>query len=413
MKPVVVRTVATALLLAVQAVVPAVAAHGAPPRGACNQPEPAHPVIRDLPWPQQLLDPQGVWPYSTGAGVTVAVIDSGVDADHPQLRRPGKVLRGRDFFLFGRLPGDYDCVSHGTAVASIIAADPAQGVGFHGIAPGVRVLPVRVSDRDITDDGISRVIDPVGLGKGIRYAVDQGAKVINLSLSGYHDDKPVRSAIGYAVAHDVLIVTAVGNQQRDGIARLPSYPASYPGVLGVGAVDIAGARLAGSQTGPYVDLVAPGGSVLGATRRGGQTYVSGTSFATPFVSATAALVRSAWPRLTAAQVAQRLIATATPARGGRDSQEYGAGIVNPFRAVTEGLSGAPARPAPRMTQPAPDASRLAASAWWSSAGHEARSWAILLIALLVVAALAWSALLAGKSRRWVPGRHPAARRHPR
>lgn len=387
-------------------------AYGAPPRGACSSPEPAHPVIREQPWAQQLLNPQQVWPYSTGAGVTVAVIDSGVDADHPQLRRPGKVLRGRDFFLVGKLPGNYDCVSHGTAVASIIAADPAQGVGFHGVAPGVRILPVRVSDRDLTDSGAERQIDPAVLAKGIRYAVDQGASVLNLSLAGAQNLAPVRSAIAYAVAKNVVVIAAVGNRQQNPQDRLPSYPASYPGVLGVGAVDIAGARLTGSQTGPYVDLVAPGGSVLGATRRGGHSYAQGTSFAAPFVSATAALVRAAWPRLTAAQVVQRLTATATLARGGRGSIEYGAGIVDPFRAVTEGMAAAPARAMPRMHQPPPDPAQLTAAAWWHQTGRDAKSMAVLILGAVVAMVLLSAVLFAGHRRRWAAVRSTVIRTVP-
>src|SRR5882757_4878398 len=178
-------------------------AFAAPPRGACNNPEPAHPQVKQLPWAQQALEPQRAWPYSTGGGVTVAVVDSGVDADHPQLKRPGKVLRGRDFFLVGTLPGNYDCVSHGTAVASIIAADRANGVGFQGVAPGVRILPVRVSDRDVNDNGNTQIIDPDVLARGIRYAVDQGARIINLSLSGDRDQAQVRAAVAYAVKKDV------------------------------------------------------------------------------------------------------------------------------------------------------------------------------------------------------------------
>src|SRR3954453_1750935 len=96
----------------------------APPPGACNDAAPASPVVTELPWAQKTLDAQRVHEHGTGAGagVVVAVVDSGVDADHPQLRQPGKVLRGEDFFLVGDLPGGFDCVSHGTGVAGLIAA---------------------------------------------------------------------------------------------------------------------------------------------------------------------------------------------------------------------------------------------------------------------------------------------------
>jgi type VII secretion-associated serine protease mycosin len=354
--------------------------------------------------------PERAWPYSNGTGVTVAVIDSGVDADHPQLRRPGTVLPGRDFFLVGKLPGNYDCVSHGTGVASIIAAGAATGIGFRGIAPGARILPVRVTDRETGDSGTTRLIDPNVLARGIVYAVSQGAKVINLSMSGDQDEAPVRKAVAYAVRKDVVVVAAVGNSQKNGSGTLPSYPASYPGVLGVGAIGMAGARINGSQTGPYVDIVAPGDGVLAATRRTGHAYVTGTSFATPFVAATAALVRSAWPKLTAPQVIQRLQATAAPARGGTNSTEYGAGIVDPYRAVTEGMIATPAKALPRMKQPPPDEESLAVLAWWRSAGLQARHLTLLAAGGAVSVALISCILLTGRRRRWAAGRSQLARR---
>lgn len=379
-------------------------AYAAPPKGACSNPDPGRNPVRMLPWAQDTLMPQRAWPYSTGVGVTVAVVDSGVDADHPQLHRAGKVLPGRDFFLVGKLPGNYDCVSHGTGVASIIAADAAPGIGFRGVAPGARILPVRVTDRETTGNGSVEYVDPNVLARGIVYAVDQGAKVINLSMAGDQDQAPVRKAVAYAVRKDVVVIAAVGNNQRGADGELPSYPAAYSGVLGVGAIDLAGARVDSSQVGPYVDLVAPGEGVLAATRQAGHEYVSGTSFAAPFVAATAALVRSAWPKLTAPQVIQRLKATATPARGGRDSMEYGAGIVDPYRAVTEGLIAAPAKTIPAMTVPPPDQQRLAALGWWRSAGERARELTVLATGGALLVALLSSILLAGRRRRWRAGR---------
>ncbi|MEA2685219.1 MAG: rane-anchored mycosin, partial [Actinomycetota bacterium] len=207
-------------------------ASAAPPAGACNDPEPARPPVQAQPWAQQVLDPELAWPHSRGAGVLVAVVDSGVDADHPQLRRPGKVRTGRDFYLVGSLPGAFDCVSHGTGVASIIAADPVAGIGFRGVAPDAEILPVRISDRDIGGQGEQLQIDPQVVANGIRYATDQGAKVINLSLAGHDDFSAIRDAVAYAVSRDALVVAAAGNAQRDATTELPSYPAAYDGVLG-------------------------------------------------------------------------------------------------------------------------------------------------------------------------------------
>jgi membrane-anchored mycosin MYCP len=327
-------------LAAVFVVAPGAPAPAAPPAGACPSPEPARPVITERPWAQTMLDPAAAWPFSTGAGVTVAVVDSGVDTDHPQLNRPGAVLRGEDFYFTGDLPGTFDCDSHGTAVAGIIAGARVDGVGFAGVAPGATVLPLRVIDRDVVDSGQTAAVDPVVLARAIWYAADHGAGVINLSLAGDQDSPYVRDAVAHARSKDVLVVAAAGNAQR-GTAPHLSYPAAYDGVLGVGAVDQRGLRLTASQIGSHVDLVAPGDRVLAPARAGGHTYWTGTSFAAAYVSGTAALVRSAWPHLTADQVAARLMATATPEPGRRDA--YGAGLVNPYRAVTEAL--VPDRPA--------------------------------------------------------------------
>ncbi|WP_158848872.1 type VII secretion-associated serine protease mycosin [Saccharothrix deserti] len=374
----------------------------APPPGACRDPEPARPPIKELPWAQQALDVTRAWPHSTGAGVLVAVVDTGVDRDHPQLSAPGKVVRGEDFYLVGDLPGDFDCGSHGTAVASIVAADPVDGVGFHGVAPGARVLPVRVAERDLDDTGAVNTLDPVVLARGIWYAADQGAKVLNLSMSGQEDNQYVRDAVAHAVAKDVLVVAAAGNRQQDGGARIASFPAAYDGVLGVGAIDIAGDRMSGSQVGDYVDLVAPGAAVAGATRAGGHAYWQGTSFAAPFVAGTAALVRAAWPELTAPEVARRLLATASPARG--EAAAYGVGVVNPYRAVTDGLAAAKPDVMPVVVKPVEDPDVVRERQWWHNAAANARVYVVGAVAVVVAAGVLALVLVNGRRRRWTPTR---------
>lgn len=375
------------------------AAIAAPPAGTCHNPAPARPVITDLPWAQRVLMPKTVWPHSKGAGVVVAVVDSGVDADHPQLNTPGKVLTGQDFHLIGDLPGNFDCVVHGTGVASIIAGNPVEGLGFAGLAPEATILPVRVIDRDVTERGAPTALDPVVLARGIWYAADQGAKVINLSIAGAADNTYVRDAIAYAQSRDALVVAAAGNTQDGADAGPATFPAGYDGVLGVGAVDIAGARMPASRIGPQVDVVAPGVDVTTATRAGGHTYQSGTSFAAAFVSATAALVRSAWPRLTAREVADRIMATASPAPGG-EGNAYGVGLVNPYRAVTEGLSAAGPQRMPDVVVPAPDPEHVGAAAWWARAASDTRlaaGAAIGVAALFLVLALV---LRRGRREGW-------------
>ncbi|MGH3239131.1 MAG: type VII secretion-associated serine protease mycosin, partial [Spirillospora sp.] len=347
-----------------------VAVAAKPPKGACTNPDQALPVIRQLPWAQRTLDPKSVWPHSTGSRVTVAVVDSGVDADHPQLR-DGAVLRGEDFHLLGEYPGDFDCASHGTAVASIIAARQASGVGFAGLAPDARILPVRVSDREVGENGDAERIDSKVLARGIWYAVKSGAKVINLSLAGTAKNRYVDDAIRYARSKDVVVVAAAGNA-RQGESG-PVYPAGYPGVIGVGAVDQSGVLLSGSRTGPHVDLVAPGGNVLAAVRAGGHRYWDGTSVAAAFVSGAAALVRARWPELSADKVAERLKATATPTPGGPGSLAYGAGLINPYRAVTDGMTTASPAPPPTVRPAAADPVRERTQAWWEARDDAART----------------------------------------
>jgi len=330
-----------------------------------------------------------------------------VDADHPQLASPGKVRAGRDFYLAGSLPGAFDCVSHGTGVASIIAADPVPGVGFHGVAPDAGILPVRISDRDVGSQGESLRIDPQVVANGIRYATDQGAKVINLSLAGHDDFAVIRDAVAYAVSRDALVVAAAGNTQRDSATELPSYPAAYDGVLGVGAIDIDGARLSGSQVGRYVDIVAPGAKVLASARAGGHVYAAGTSYATPFVSGTAALVRSAWPALSAPEVARRLMATASPARGGSGSPAYGAGVVDPYRAVTDGTDSVKPGALPAFVPTPPDQERIDRAIAREETSRTAKGLVAALTGVMVLALLVAILHPRGRERGWRPGRADA------
>lgn len=396
------RLVATALVAVALAAATPATASATPPPDTCRDPEGPRGVVTQLPWAQQLLDLTRTWPHSTGAGVTVAVVDSGVDADHPQLQ--GKVLPGKDFFQGRDLPGNFDCVSHGTAVASIIAAKAKQGVGFRGVAPDAAILPVRITDRELSDNGRPTQVDPNAIAAGIRYAADQGARVINLSLSGYGDYTPIKDAVAYAQQRDVLLVAAVGN--RADLGPVPSFPAEYDGVLGVGSIDIAGAKAQGSQVGPYVDLVAPGEDVVAASRVAGHDYWKGTSFATPFVSGVAALVRSAYPKLTAPQVAARILATADPARGGRSSLEYGAGIVDPYRAVTEDLTDQEPLAAPPLSPKPPDQAAIANATWWADMSTGAKITAGLVALSIVVVMILAVALPRAHRRRWTASRKP-------
>ncbi|MFI7123872.1 type VII secretion-associated serine protease mycosin [Amycolatopsis sp. NPDC049868] len=277
-----------------------------------------------MPWAQRQLAPHQTWPLTNGGGVTVAVVDTGVDAQTPQLA--GRVLSGLDVINPGGGRGDSDCFGHGTFVAGLIAAAPAAGTGFAGVAPGVTILPIRVANNadDVTADAIAR---------GIRAAVDNGASVINVSASTTVRNAPLEDSINYAQAHDVVVVASAANSAKQGDPV--TYPASYPTAVAVGAVTPGGQRADFSQTGPYLDLVAPGVDVDSIGPRGpGQWKGSGTSYAAPFVAGTAALIRAYHPQLTADQVRRRLELTADHPAARLPDPQFGWGMVNPTEAVS-------------------------------------------------------------------------------
>ncbi|TDC48072.1 type VII secretion-associated serine protease mycosin [Micromonospora sp. KC207] len=391
--------VAAALLTALPAApAPATGALRAAP-GCATPPAPARPVAA-TPWPQQRYAPERLSALATGAGVTVAVIDSGVDRGHPQL--VGRVQAGADFLDPGG-NGSQDCAGHGTGVASIIAAAPRSGVAFQGLAPDARILPVRVSEQQVVEGRESgRTVSAADFARAIRWAVDHDADVLNLSVVLYADNPAVRAAVGYAVDRNVVVVAAAGNLHDSGDPQ--PYPAAYDGVLGVGAIGSDGRRADFSQTGSYVDLVAPGGEVLVAAPGQGHRRAEGTSYAAPFVAATAALVRQYRPELTAAQVTQRILATADPAPGRGSGGGYGAGVLNPYRAVTETGAGplGPTRGAGALPADGVDPALVARQARRAAARDRA-----LAVAAVAGAAVASAVLLAvvlprGGRRRWRP-----------
>jgi subtilisin family serine protease len=208
-------------------------------------------------------------------------------------------------------------------MASLIAGHGhGTGDGCLGIAPRARILPIRRG-------AAHTPLDKGEVAKGIRWAVDHGARVINLSL-GNADSPPLRQAVDYALDRDVVVVAAVG--LPGGLGRIPA-PARIPGVVAVSGVDRNG-NIAASASGPEVAIAAPAKDIVHATKGGGYSIGTGTSDATAIVSGVVALIRSKYPDLDAANVINRLIQTADD-KGppGRD-ERYGFGIVNPVRALT-------------------------------------------------------------------------------
>lgn len=278
------------------------------------------------PWAQQALSFSSVWPLTQGAGVTVAVVDSGVDAN-PQFG--DRVTAGPDLAAaaaFGA-PPDADCVGHGTSVASIIAAAPMPGISFAGVAPGAAILSVKITNSD-------SILDEVA-ARAIRDAVNLGAQVINLSLATTVSTPALQAAVQFAQDHNVVVVAAAGNDAGTGSGFTPySYPASFPGVISVAAVDASGHRAFFSDRNASVVISAPGVNIIGAGPGGSYLEGSGTSPAAAFVAGVAALIRSRYPRLDPAQVEQAMISSASRRPAGGYSPDAGFGEVDAPAALT-------------------------------------------------------------------------------
>ena len=278
-----------------------------------------------------------VWPLSQGAGITVAEVDSGVQASLPDLRGvvlPGINLTSADLTGTAR-NGDTDIQvgedGHGTAMAVMIAGqgiDAGAGSGTVGIAPRARILPVTV--------GGSGPRSVATAAAGIRYAVTHGARVIDMPFgigqaSPARCDPALQAAVAYALGHDVVLVASSGNAN---LFPGPDEPASCAGVLAVGGTEPDGTLWPGSTREPYVAVAAPADHMVYVGRDGRFTTTgAGTSFAAALTAGTAALIRSRYPHMPWYEVDRRLIATATSAGHPVPNDGYGYGIVNPARAV--------------------------------------------------------------------------------
>lgn len=261
------------------------------------------------------VDSYAAWGVTTGKGVTVAVIDTGVKANHedlPNLRRV-EVTNGNEPL------GLDDATGHGTHVAGIIGAAMGNGKGGAGIAPGAAILSLRVVNA-------AGYIYDSALIAALRTAVKNGAQIVNISIGGTAYNAVFQKVINEATEAGVTVVAAMGN---DGTNCL-NYPAGYDNVIGVVSVDRTNNRASGSSYGTWGDVAAPGAAVWSTTYYGSYSSKSGTSMASPVVAGVAALYKSAHPDATPAQITARLKATAT--RGGSD---LGAGIVNAAAALSE------------------------------------------------------------------------------
>ncbi|MDQ1508488.1 MAG: hypothetical protein QOG50_332 [Actinomycetota bacterium] len=273
-------------------------------------------------WALDQVSFEATWPVTRGGGIIVAVIDSGVLGNHQDLA--GSVLPGKDYVTAGS-DGRIDPNGHGTHVAGIIAAHVNNALGIAGAAPDVRILPVRVLNAD--GGGVAS-----NVAKGIIWAADHGARVINLSLGGGQADG-VEQAIRYANSKGAVVIAAAGNSGDSGNA--PMYPAAYPEAIAVAAVNPDLSHPAFSNTGRYVDVAAPGVGIVSTWGSSPSAYASatGTSMATPYASAAAALIFAAHPSFTAARLTQVLEGSARDLGSAGHDRAFGYGLINPHAAL--------------------------------------------------------------------------------
>lgn len=307
-------------------------------------------------WGLKMIKCEQAWDLTKGSGdVVVAIVDSGVDMQHPDLK--DKLLSGFDMVNLANEPPEEGCVwegdyltrddnpddenGHGTHCAGIAAGIPDNGKGIAGVAWNCKLLPVRVMANLRCTEGNGTFITASGafsdIADGIIWAADHSAGVISLSLGGFVDKgepepEPLKSALDYAVSKGCVIVTAMGNEE----ANLDSesvyyYPARHAKVLGVGAVDKSGKRAYFSNYGDYKQVMAPGVDILSTYPKSNYDLLDGTSMATPFVAGLAALVKSANPHLTPAEIIDLIRQTSTSA--GSYSAEFGYGIIDAEKAV--------------------------------------------------------------------------------
>jgi type VII secretion-associated serine protease mycosin len=284
------------------------------------------------------IDVPAAWSQSRGSGVTVAVLDTGVRPTALDLT--GQVTVGPDYTAGANPPGYAPQYLHGTYIGSIIAghgSGPGRAEGMIGVAPRARILSVRVI-LDDQEPGFFVYNENAeyddAIANGIRYAVQHGAGVINMSLGSTVATRSVRQALAYAIRHNVVVVAAAGNDGTNGSGFTPySYPASFTGVISVAAVGAGGKRASFSDQNSSVVVSAPGVNVVGDGPGSSYLVGSGTSPASALVAGVAALIRSKYPHLAPVQVMQSIVSSAGRRPPGGYSPATGFGEVDAAAAL--------------------------------------------------------------------------------
>ncbi|MFD9246492.1 type VII secretion-associated serine protease mycosin [Streptomyces sp. NPDC059556] len=363
--------------------------------------------IADTPWPLQRVLLDELWQDTKGKGVRVAVIDTGVDDVNPQLKKAVDAKAGKDYLKpdkenrgfgdeqRGKTDGTVDLVGHGTKVAGIIAARPADGTGFVGLAPEATIIPIRQNDEKNSGKADT-------MAEAITWAVAKGADVINISQDTTQRLGPetkMAKAVAEAIRRNVVVVASAGNDGMDGRSKL-TYPAAFPGVLAVASSDRNNERAAFSQSGPMVGVAAPGVDIVSTVPGGGQCVDNGTSFSAPYVAGVAALLRAEHKDWSAAQIIARIQQTAVRPVNGRDNY-IGWGVVDPVRALADTPGTPPTAPTPDPRPPkppTPEPARLALSETPQERSERLATYT-LGIGVVLVAVVAGTATVIRDSRR--------------
>jgi len=280
---------------------------------------PNDPYYAAYQWHLPKVSAPVAWDTTTGsAAVTIAVVDSGVEATHPDFA--GRVLAGYDFVNADSNAADDN--GHGTGVAGVAAAQGNDGIGVAGAAWNVAILPVKVMNS--TGSGSYSAI-----ANGITYSADRGARIINLSLGGSLSSSTLQNAVSYAWNKGSLIVAAAGNNG----SSTTVYPAAYPNVVAVSATTSSDTLASFSSYGSFVDLSAPGQDITMPWINGGYVTISGTSFSSPLTAGVAALALSRNPALSNAQLSLVLTANTDDLGAAGYDIYFGAGRLNAARVV--------------------------------------------------------------------------------
>nr|WP_181765418.1 type VII secretion-associated serine protease mycosin [Streptomyces albidus (ex Kaewkla and Franco 2022)] len=298
-------------------------------------------VYKGMPWSLERILLDDLWKQSMGEGVRVAVIDTGVDVKHPQLKRAvdagsglntlpkGKPKKNEQPVTRGKQNGTTDTVGHGTKVAGIIAARRSTDTKFAGLAPQSTIIPIRQNDEN--GRGTAKT-----LAQAIDHAVSKKADVINISQDTTEALKPdsvLKESVDKALAADVVVVASAGNDGLGGNVK-ETYPASFDGVLAVASSDRNNERAPFSQSGEFVGVAAPGVDMVSTMPGGGHCADNGTSFSAPYVAGVAALIKAEHKDWTRQQIVAQIEQTAERSVAGHD-RLVGWGVVDPLRALTE------------------------------------------------------------------------------